>query len=279
MKKINILIFILFVVVAGLALSIYFQNNSAPPPLKQVTKTPPPQPVKQPIVHYPVPEKIPAQTEEQNLEKTAVKPQPEPELPEVLPPVEQSDESIQDALHRLAIKDSYLKLILLENFIQRLVTSIDNLPEKRLPRAHLPIVPLKSKFITSGTTESPQTSRRNQARYNNYVQLLESLDSDLVVKTYVHFYPLFQEAYEQLGYRNAYFNDRLVNVIDHLLETPNPPEPILLTQPSVLYVYADPLLEKLSSGQKILLRVGPNHRQQIKKILKSYREQLVNLNP
>jgi hypothetical protein len=101
----------------------------------------------------------------------------------------------------------------------------------------------------------------------------------MALKVYVHFYPLFQSAYEQLGYQNAYFNDRLVFVLDHLLATPNPPDPILLAQPAVLYTYADPSLEKLSAGQKVLLRIGQDQRFRIIKILDSYHQRLKRLHP
>ncbi len=45
-------------------------------------------------------------------------------------------------------------------------------------------------------------------------------------------------------------------MIDHLLATPVVPTPIRLKQPKVLYTFADPELEKLSEGQKIMLRMG-----------------------
>jgi hypothetical protein len=282
MKKVNLLIFALVVIISILAATIYLRRTpvteetvqqSAPPTIEK--------PEKQAIVHYPVP--VPATVEEPAEaaapEKLPPPAAPTPVLPAKLPPVEQSDQSIEDALANLKLKKSLFNLILLENFIQRLVTTIDNLPEKRLPRAHLPLIPPKGRFIIAGTEQAPQTSQRNQSRYDAHIQLLESLDQQLVVKVYVYFYPLFQTAFEQLGYKNAYFNDRLVFVIDHLLETPDPAEPLLLAQPSVLYTYADPLLEKLSSGQKTLLRIGPQHRQKVLTILQSYREQLVNLRP
>lgn len=275
MKKGNILIFALVVVIATLSLTIYLQKKTTPEPtVEETVKTLPQKPVKQAIVHYPVPTPTIEKETEKPLEII-----PQPGLPKTLPPVEQSDVSIQEALKNLNIKAPLYKLILPENFIQRLVTTIDNLPEKRMPRAHLPFVPPNGRFITSGTADSPQTSSRNQERYNAYVQFLQSINQDQALKVYVHFYPLFQEAYEQLGYRNAYFNDRLINIIDHLLETPNPAEPILLAQPSVLYTYADPLLEKLSAGQKILLRIGPNHRRIVKETLQGYRDKLIDLTP
>jgi hypothetical protein len=278
MNKLNLLIIALAIIISILALTIFFQKSFVTEePVSQPAQTPQLQPEKKSIVHYPVPSQPqvelpePEQEEQQEVTTTV------PELPEKLPPVQQSDESIQQALGNLKIKKSLFSLILQENFIQRLVVTIDNLPEKRLPRAHLPLMPPTGRYIVSGTTEAPQTSRRNRPRYEEHIELLEALNPEFVVKIYVHFYPLFQTAYQQLGYKNAYFNDRLVNVIDHLLETPSPPEPVQLSQPLVLYVYADPLLENLSAGQKILLRIGPEHRDKVKKILKEYRDILANL--
>ena len=60
---------------------------------------------------------------------------------------------------------------------------------------------------------------------------------------YFRFYPLFQQSYQNLGYPNGYFNDRLVQVIDMLLATPQPTGPIELVRPNVMYTFADPTLE------------------------------------
>ena len=46
------------------------------------------------------------------------------------------------------------------------------------------------------------------------------------VALYARLYPLFQQAYEELGYPGRYFNDRLVEVIDDLLATPEPTGPV-----------------------------------------------------
>jgi hypothetical protein len=58
------------------------------------------------------------------------------------------------------------------------------------------------------------------------------------------------------GLPDGYFNDRLVEVIDHLLATPDIAGPIKLTQPSVYYQFADPSIEERSAGQKAMIRLG-----------------------
>lgn len=277
MNKTNLIIFILLVLLGAVGLTIYFQGNPVPEQVIQdMQPTTPPEPIKNPIVHYPVPEAIQEQLTAPTEQNEITVQTPSPQLPEVLPSVQESDQSIQEALNGL-FSGTTIKLLFMENFIQRVVATIDNLPEKRLPRAHLPIKAPGGKFLVAGTTEAPQISSRNHKRYNSYLSLLESINHDLAIKIYTHFYPLFQTSYEQLGYQNAYFNDRLVYVIDHLLETPNPPDPIQLSQPAVLFTYADPNLEKISAGQKILLRIGQEQRSRAINILNIYRKKLTSL--
>ena len=280
MDKTNFIIFILVILLGALGLAIYSQTKPVQEQtIQAIQPILPPEPVKNPIVHYPVPEPAvePEPLLSDKTDSTAQK--VAPQLPKVLPPVQDSDQSIQAALNSLFSIKTTGKLLYLENFIQRFVATIDNLPEKRLPRAHLPLKAPGGKFLIAGTSDAPQTSSRNNKRYNAYLVLLESINNDLAIQIYTHFYPLFQKAYEQLGYQNAYFNDRLVFVIGHLLETPNPPDPIQLAQPAVLFTYADPNLEKLSSGQKTLLRIGQDQRMRILNLLDEYRKKLTSLHP
>jgi len=72
-----------------------------------------------------------------------------------------------------------------------------------------------------------------------------------------------------------YFNDRLVQVIDNLLATPDVKGPIRLVQPKVFYQYADASLENLSAGQKLLLRMGSANEATIKDKLRQLRADIV----
>ncbi|MDA3902042.1 MAG: DUF3014 domain-containing protein [Desulfuromusa sp.] len=280
MNRTNLIIFTLLILLGALGLAIYFQSRPVTEQMPlDVQQISPQEPIKNPIVHYPVPGLIvepatpPVEQNEATAQTVSLK------LPESLPPIQESDQIIQEAIQSLRNGKTIVKLLYMENFIQRFVATIDNLPEKRLPRAHLPIKAPGGKFLVAGTPEAPQTSSRNDKRYSAYLSLLESVNHDLANNIYAYFYPLFQTAYEQLGYKNAYFNDRLVYVIEHLLETPNPPDPIQLAQPAVFYTYADPSLEQLSSGQKILLRLGQEQRSRTLIILDIYRQKLTNIHP
>ena len=102
------------------------------------------------------------------------------------------------------------------------------------------------------TSISPQ----NLERYALAVRTLEAVNSERLVGLYVRYYPLFQEAYKEQGYPNAYFNDRLVEALDVMIRTPESPGQLALSQPKVLYEFADPALEGLPAGQKVMLRMG-----------------------
>ena len=83
----------------------------------------------------------------------------------------------------------------------------------------------------------------------------------------------------RLGYPDGYFNDRLVEVIDHLLATPEIEDPVRVVRPHVLYEYEDPALESLSAGQKLLLRTGPDHAVVVKQFLEEMRERITRAAP
>ena len=167
-----------------------------------------------------------------------------------------------------------------EAVIDRLVASVDSLTRSKLPEQIRPVGGLQASFKADpGSDDTLVLGETSYARYDALVAQIYYADIDTAYDTYRRFYPLFQKAYEQLGYPNAYFNDRLVEVIDHLLATPVPADPIVLVRPNVLYEFADPGLEALSSGQKLVLRMGPDNSAQLKSLLEKFRARLTAERP
>jgi hypothetical protein len=194
---------------------------------------------------------------------------------EPLPALTKSDDAMRDALAALFGKDLE-KFFNLQDIVHRIVATIDNLPRDDVPLALMPVKRVPGLLVTTRTGESLALSPQNTARYRPYVRLAEAVPTQAVVAVYRRFYPLFQEQYADLGYPEKFFNDRVVEVIDHLLETPELDHPVLLSQPRVLYEFADPKLERLSAGQKILLRMGRESAVKMKAKLREIREALVS---
>ncbi len=109
--------------------------------------------------------------------------------------------------------------------------------------------------------------------------MIESVDAGKLVAIYVRYYAWFQQAYKELGYPTGTFNDRLIEVIDHLLAAPELKGPIKLVQHKVLYEFADPELEARSAGQKIMLRIGAENARRVKAKLRDIRREVTGQLP
>lgn len=192
-----------------------------------------------------------------------------------LPPLDDSDGYFLLELADLLGTDIET-LFIKEALIDRFVATIDNLPRRHVAEKVRPVGRLTEPFrVLAGKGDSKTyLSPENYQRYDLLIGRIATADIDAVVDTYRRFYPLFQESYERLGYPDGYFNDRVVEVIDHLLATPQPDEPVALIRPHILYEFADPELEALSSGQKLMLRVGSQHAATVKRLLRELRAQL-----
>jgi hypothetical protein len=192
-----------------------------------------------------------------------------------LPALADSDKLILDALTGLVGKKSLMGFIRADRFIRNFVATIDNLPGRRAPMSVMPVKSAPGTFATSSATGSLTISPANAARYSAYVRIAEAIDAKKLVGLYMRLYPLFQQAYEELGYPGKYFNDRLIVALDDLLAAPIPAEPVKLVQPGVYYQYADPRLESRSIGQRILMRLGSRNEDLVKTRLREIRQELL----
>lgn len=191
-----------------------------------------------------------------------------------LPPLDESDDLFAEALSGL-FGDSVLSdLLRAPQLVRKGVIIVDNLTDRRLPVKYLPLRPPAGPFRVREQGGRIFLDPTNYARYRPYVDLLARLEPD-AVKVFLRRYgPWLQAAYEELGYPEARFEERLMAVIDVLLQTPEVTGPVELVQPSVHYKFADPTLEALSSGQKALLRMGPENARRVKEKLRQLRAAL-----
>jgi hypothetical protein len=188
-----------------------------------------------------------------------------------LPALAESDAPFAAAVAALPGAGAISGYLQPENLIRHIVATIDNLPRHRLALELRPLKPTGGAFLVTGGDEQSALDEHNAARYAPLVALLGRLDMHAVNGLYQHFYPLFQRAYQDLGYPQGYFNDRLVSVIDHLLATPRPTGPLALVRPKVFWEYADPELEARSAGQKLLLRIGADNAAVVERKLRELR--------
>jgi len=224
--------------IAGIAYYLHLQQQQTPaPPPVAAAPTAPPAPA--PQTHYPI------------EDSTAATP------PKPLPGLDQSDAEMQESLGGVFGQQTLVDLFQLKGIIRRIVATIDNLPRDKVSGRLLAVKPVPGHFAVDGEGASRSISADNYARYTPYVRVAKVVDAKKLVSVYAHLYPLFQ-------------------VIDNLLAAPTPAAPIRLDQPNVLYVYADPELESLSAGQKILVRMGPANAAVVKDKLRQIRSEVIS---
>lgn len=222
---------------------------------------------------------------------------PEPVAP-TAPPSELQPVNIPEAAQPLAVEqiDSALTAFLgskagltffqLTDFPRRFVATVDNLGRSHAPPVVWPINLTEGRFNVQTLDGSTIISSDNALRYKPLVLMLEQINVSLAVDLYVSMYPVLQQTYEDLGYPNRQFNNRLLQVLDHLLATPIAPQVIAVQltevkgaipslRPWVRYEFADPALEALSSGQKIMLRVGSVNQSRLEAMLSELRQEIL----
>lgn len=234
-------------VVAGVGLWIGFGNktNESPPEPKALA------PASEPAIRNQVPELPPAT-------------QP-------LPDLEESDPSVKVSATSLFGATAVGQWLIPDAIVRRFVVTVDNLPRKKIAERQKPVKAVPGRFMTDGAEDTLVINSDNAARYAPLVQIVQALNMQTVADEYFRLYPLFQTAYKDLGYPDGYFNDRLVAAIDDLLAAPDIAGPIKLTQPNVMYEYADPKLESLSAGQKAMIRMGAANAAAVKVKLRELR--------
>lgn len=250
---------------SGAALWFYYPRSTSAP----VTAPSPPAlataPAEAPEVQHPI-DQVPVLPDESA---------------EPLPVLADSDAAALAALGALMDGADPTTWLVSEYLVQRLVTTIDNLPRSSVTRQAYAAKPVAGTLAVAEADGKLWLDAANYARYDTAVAVFEAADSRALVSAYVRFYPLFQQAWREVG-AGGEFNDRLVQVIDHLLVAPEVAGPIELQRPASgrpRLEFVDPRLEGASVGHKALLRIGPDHAVRVKTKLRELRGLLAGQRP
>ncbi len=239
------------------ALWYWYAAQHRPPPPPPMRAAPPPPASTEPQIAHPMPT--------ENAPGAAA-----------LPALNDSDQLVRDSFAGVLGRAPVERFLAPQNIVRHIVATVDNLPRKKVAVELRPVRPTPGQTALATQGEITTLSDANFERYAPLVKVVRGTDVKALALVYQRLYPLFQQAYEDLGYPGKYFNDRLVEVIDHLLQSPEVPAPIPLVQPRVMYEYADPGLEGRSAGQKLLIRMGPANARAVKAKLREFRAEIVN---
>jgi len=180
----------------------------------------------------------------------------------VLPRLNSSDQLLRDGVVSLTRHEGINAWLSPDELIRKVVVFVDNVANGRVAKETVAVMSPRSGFKVRNLS-SKVFVVDDYSRYDTVTNVLRSIDARRLAELYVLLKPLFKEAYGELGYPNANFDDTIFRAIGRLLETPVLSEPPRLIRPVVMYEYEEERLERLSAAQKQLLRMGPKNTQAI----------------
>jgi hypothetical protein len=252
------LILILVLIAAGVFLLTARQDGEGePPPPEQTARA----------------ELPPAAPADSRPTEPVVEPVRSTRIP--LPALDESDSETLESASEVFGKEAVASFLVPDDVIRKVVVTVDNLPREKISMRVRAVRAVPGPFRVDGADEDVTLGVANFARYRSVVSIINAADPTEIVGHFLRFYPLMQEAYEELGYPGMSFRDRVIEVIDDLLAAPEVDPGVRLTRPKVLYEFADPGLERRSAGQKMLIRIGGDNAAVVKDKLRQIRSELV----
>lgn len=212
------------------------------------------------VIPEPEPEPVPEPTPKPEPEPEPVEVVEEPEPVFVLPLLNDSDQLIRDGVVSLTRHEHINRWLSPNELIRKIVVFTDNIANGRIVREPVRVLTPEGAFQVQKMTEKTFImDETSYDRYNIFTQVITSIDAQRAGELYSLLSPLFQGAFDELGYPDQKFSDVLFRAIGRLLETPVITTPIMLTQPVVMYEFADSKLESLNPVQKQMIRMGPKN--------------------
>ncbi|NRA54436.1 MAG: DUF3014 domain-containing protein [Gammaproteobacteria bacterium] len=176
-----------------------------------------------------------------------------------LPSLDKSDAVVLPAAKQLSWLPLYSALLINKDLIRNFVVFVDNLSRGDLVTKFSPLQRPQEKFLVTEQAQEIYLDTLGYARYDLYVDIINSIDIEFATNQYLALKPLFKDAYQELGYPGDSFDATLYQAIEVLLDAPVIREPIKLVAPSAMYKFADPDLEQLPAAHKLMLRMGPDN--------------------
>ena len=209
-------------------------------------------------------------TEPEQLDVVTVIPEPEIELP----PLNESDPEVRTALLNLSWQPGLAGLFVKEDMVRRFVVLVDNVSRGQISNELQVVQQPDQPFVVQAEADEYRLDPAGYQRYEPYLVLLESVPVGTQLLLLQQYQPLFEEAFNELGYPDSSFRQRLLEAIDYVLDQPIRDGVFILERPSVMYQFADPDLEAMNDVQKQLIRMGPDNQRRLNQWLQRLKTEL-----
>ncbi len=201
---------------------------------------------------------------------------PELELqPAPLPDLNDSDAFVLNSLAEIDGGSAVITHLVSEELIRKFVVLIENVSRGEFPDRNLPLqVPQQAMQVRELGSEFFLMDESSYRRFDASVNVLSNIDTETDGSYYKHKFPLFSQAYAEMGIPDSEFDEVLITAIDQVLNARSAPQPQQLIRPSLNYLYADPEVENFTDVEKLLMRLGPGNTQSLQRRLEFFKRRL-----
>jgi hypothetical protein len=187
-----------------------------------------------------------------------------------IPPLDESDAVVRMLAQMLSQNPTFVAWLASDDLIRTFTVTVVKVADGQSPATHLRMMRPGGRFSVRQRGEDAYLDARSYERYTPLATAVASIDPAGSARLYATLKPRIDDAYRELGYTDAPFDRTLEHAIVLLLSTPVSDQPILLQRGKATeYLYVDPGLERLTSAQKHLLRLGPRNARAVQTSLRN----------
>jgi Protein of unknown function (DUF3014) len=170
-----------------------------------------------------------------------------------------SDEFVRALVRQLSSHPALVSWLASDQLVRAATVVVDKIAIGSSPSRELRALGPATPFLVTAGPGVLRIDPKGYARYDTFANVIDSIDTEGASRAFRRLRPLFQQAFDELGYTNLTFDDRLALALGRLVDTPVPEGDVAVLATSVTFQFADPELEALSPAQKHLLRMGPRN--------------------
>jgi len=187
-----------------------------------------------------------------------------------LPPLDESDDVVRGLVKELSSNPSVAAWLMTRNLIRNFTVVVSNIAAGEPAARQVTVLRPKGAFQVEDRGEDLFINSRGYSRYLPLATAASSVNPGDAAKLYTMLKPRIDEAYAELGQTGTTFDQTLERAIVLLLKTPVP-EGRVAVEPNgaVGYRFANPVLEKLTPTQKLLIRFGPDNQRAVQTSLRN----------
>lgn len=176
-----------------------------------------------------------------------------------LPRLDDSDAFVRVLVGRLSSHPALAAWLAGEGLVGRATAAVQNVASGASPARHLRALAPSGSFAVREQGARTVIDPRSYDRYTWVADGFVSLDTAGLARVYATVAPLAAEAYRELGFPDAPFDEALERAMVQVLAAPVQSGEVAVVPNGGTWAFADPRLEALPAAQKHMLRLGPDN--------------------